>query len=506
MSETSKRREAKKYRAHGFGSLEKRGKMYVARWMVNGKRFTRSTGEHEISKAREKLAEFTKPYRIGNEIDALQAHEVKIKGRQAELQALVDERASLRIDQLFGVYKTLPECYGLGATHVRNYESILRDFAKWIEENRPNMVEARKVSRMAAREYADYLTKNRAISTRNVYISLLRRVWRTIMKKENMEREEGAAEMLRILEDDQPRARFDFNPWDDIERLSLVGREHSRRELTVEELKRVCGYVTGEMRTLFAIGIYTGMRLGDCVQLDWSEVDMIRRRISLVPRKTRKKSGMEVVIPIHNVLYDVLSETPEKKRRGAVMPECAKEYQESGAFHLKIKSIFKACGIETAWRGDDGKRARCDVGFHSLRHTFVSMAANAGASLELVRKIVGHTSRAMTRHYFHEDEAALRDTVAQLPDITGGGVLDVSGDVVAVDRSGPQMSENVARVCEDVRRFSVLERAEIVKAAIAGLSAEDLKEIRAALNFAQGERREDRPALAMSDKVEVIEK
>ena len=106
MSETSK---AKRYRAHGFGSLEKRGKMYVARWMVNGKRFTRSTGEHEISKAREKLEEFTRPYRIGNEIEALQAHEVKIKGREAELHALIEGRAALKVGQIFSVFKRMPE-------------------------------------------------------------------------------------------------------------------------------------------------------------------------------------------------------------------------------------------------------------------------------------------------------------------------------------------------------------------------------------------------------------
>lgn len=504
MSETSK---AKRYRAHGFGSLEKRGKMYVARWMVNGKRFTRSTGEHEIGKAREKLEEFTRPYRIGNEIDALQAHEVKIKGRQAELKALVDGRAALRIDQLFGVFRKLPACQGICERHVARYERVIRRFGDWVKENRPEITEARKVSRMAAREYADFLTANLAASSRNIIIRLLRHVWRSIMKKENLENEDGERSALRILEDKEPRARFDFNPWDDIESVSLIGREHSRRELTVEELKRVCDFVTGEMRTLFAIGIYTGMRLADCVLLDWGEVDMVRRRISTVPRKTRHKSGVAVVIPLHNVLFDVLNEIPTRKRRGEVLPELAAKYKKSQQyFSLKLNRIFKKCGIETTYHGEGCKRGRCDVGFHSLRHTFVSMAANAGASLELVRKIVGHTSRAMTRHYFHEDEAALRDTVAQLPDITGGGVLDVSGDVVAVDRSGPQMSENVARVCEDVRRFSVQERAEIVKAAIAGLSAEDLKEIRAALNFAQSERREDRPALAMSDKVEVIEK
>lgn len=474
----------KKYRAHGFGSLEKRGKKYIARWMVGGKRFTRSTGESEIGKARDKLEEFTKPYRIGNEIDALHAAEVKLKGYEAELQSAIDERPALRIDQLFGVFKLMPECQGHCQRHVERYERVLRRFADWIGEHRPEMAEARRVSRMAAREYAEYLSANLAVSSRNIIIRLLRHVWRSIMRKEHIEIEDGEKSALRILEDREPRARFEINPWDDIESVSLIGQEHSRRELTVEELKRVCGYVTGEMRTLFAIGIYTGLRLADCVLMEWGEVDLIRRRITLVPRKTRRKSGLAVVIPIHPVLFGVLSEVPEDQRRGRMLPECAKVYLKSQTyFSKKLHDVFKACGIETTWRWIEGKHARCDVGFHSLRHTFVSMAANAGASLDLVRKIVGYTTPAMTRHYFHADEGALRDTVAQLPDVTGGEIVEA---VPVAEDQGAKSSEAVSRVCGEVRRFAVRDRAEVVRAAVEGLSADEIEVLRKAFESFKG--------------------
>ena len=473
---TTEKSKRKKYRAHGNGSLERRGNMYIARWMVNGKRFTRSTGEHEINKAREKLEEFTRPYRIGSEIDALHANEAKIKGLEAEVKAIIESKAALRIDQLFSVFKLMPECQGLNARHVARYERILRKFNDWILEHKPEMIEARRVSRLAAREYAEFLSTRLAVSSRNIFIRLLRHVWRSIMKKENIENEERAKSPVRIFDDGETRARLEINPWDDIDNVPLVGQEHSRRELTVEELKRVCGYVTGEMRTLFAIGIYTGMRLADCVLLNWGEVDMVRRRISLVPRKTRRKSGLAVVIPIHPVLYGVLSEVGEDNRRGEVLPTCAAAYRKSdSSFSRKIKDVFKACGIETTWRGNDGKRARCDVGFHSLRHTFVSMAANAGASLDLVRKIVGHTSPAMTRHYFHADEGALRDTVSQLPDITGGSSPVVDVVEAEGENGGAELSELAARVCADVRRLSAAERVAVVRCAFEGMEREEMR-------------------------------
>ena len=490
MKAKDEKREAKKYRAHGFGSLEKRGKMYVARWMVNGKRFTRSTGEHEIGKAREKLEEFTRPYRIGNEIEALQAHEVKIKGREAELNALIEGKAALKVGQIFSVFKKMPECDGLSKRHIERYERVLSGLADWLEKNRPEMIEARKVSRMAARSYADYLSANFAVSTRNIYVRLLRYIWKSIMRKENLENEDGKNSALRILEDKEPRARIEINPWDDVENVSLVGKEHSRRELTIDELKRICAYVTGELRLLFAIGIYTGLRLGDCVLMDWGEIDLARRRITVIPRKTRRKSGMEVVIPIHNVLYGMLCETPEKLRRGRVLPSCAKEYiDEESRISKRIKDVFESCGIKTSWKCADGKKARCDVGFHSLRHTFVSMAANAGASLELVRKIVGHTSRTMTRHYFHEDEAALRDTVAQLPDVTGGAVAFASAgpgvvETVEVESCGSDRSTtgDVAQMCADVQRFAGADRVAVALAAFDGMGLKELERVRAAID------------------------
>jgi integrase len=63
-------------------------------------------------------------------------------------------------------------------------------------------------------------------------------------------------------------------------------------------------------------------------------------------------------------------------------------------------------------REHTGVRAVVEVGFHSLRHTFVSMQAEKGTSALLVQKIVGHGNPAMTQHYHHiSDEAAKSATL-----------------------------------------------------------------------------------------------
>lgn len=48
-----------------------------------------------------------------------------------------------------------------------------------------------------------------------------------------------------------------------------------------------------------------------------------------------------------------------------------------------------------------GKRAVIAVGFHSLRHTYVSLHAERGTPAAMIQNIVGHSNLAMTRHYTH---------------------------------------------------------------------------------------------------------
>lgn len=52
-------------RGKGSGTLVMRGKVWCARWTVEGKVFTRTTGTSDRRKAEAKLAEYTAPFRLG---------------------------------------------------------------------------------------------------------------------------------------------------------------------------------------------------------------------------------------------------------------------------------------------------------------------------------------------------------------------------------------------------------------------------------------------------------
>ncbi|MFZ4397534.1 MAG: tyrosine-type recombinase/integrase, partial [Kiritimatiellia bacterium] len=215
------------------------------------------------------------------------------------------------------------------------------------------------------------------------------------------------------------KAGLSGNPWADITRKTE--NRQSRRELTVEELNLICNQASGELQRLLVLGIYTGMRLGDCCTLRWSEVDLVRSIILRVPNKTARRKGSPVHIPIHPTLFAVLSKTPEKKRTGYVLAELAARYRHEDADVAKeIQRHLIACGIQVH-KDETGKgtskRAVVEVGFHSLRHSFVSLCRQSNAPLAVVEAIVGHSNPAMTRHYTHVGEVAAGATVALLPAI-----------------------------------------------------------------------------------------
>lgn len=398
MKDTHKRKHG---RGKGCGTLERRASgVYLARWTVDGKRYTQNTHTKDKAEAAAILAKLVEPFQLKDteaRLAVIQCHMDGIRGRLAEIER---NAPALKIADAWAAYLRAPDAPRLSNVRAAMFEARFRHFVDFMAQRYPEADELRKVTREQVAAFVATLA-GYAPDTANSHIRICRDVWRKL--------------------ESNPKAKLNGESvWDKVKYFR--GKCATRRALSHDELSRVCEYVKGEMRLLFAIGIYTGLRLGDCALLTWDCVDMARRIISLVPRKTAHASGLNVVVPLHPALYAMLEETPTDARRGYLIPDTAGLYKTNAQYlTVKIQQIFKDCGIKTNEPPTDGrgKRARVIVGFHSLRHTFVSMAANAGAPLALVQSIVGHTNAEMTRHYFHASEAALKSAVALLPNVTG---------------------------------------------------------------------------------------
>lgn len=384
----------RKRRGRGGGTLEKRGGCYLARWTVGGRRFSQSLHTADRREAERRLAEIVAPFNLATDAERLEHFAAKLDGTRRRMAEIEAAAPAVRIADAWDIYAESPERPETGEKYAEDCANRWRLFADYMAKHYPDAPELRQVTRQHAAAFmADY-GRTRSATTYNLFIQSARTLWRFMA--------------------DYPGAKIGGAgcPFDRIARRRL--NTVSRRALTADELVRVCNSTSGEMRLLFAIGIYTGLRLKDCALLTWGEIDMTRRLVVCTPHKTARL-GKVVTIPLHPALFAMLAETPEPRRRGQVLPSVAAAHSD-GTLANRIKRVFKGCGIETHAEPVNGRR-RCIVGFHSLRHTFVSMAANAGAPLAVVQRIVGHASPQMTAHYFHETTRALNAAVALLPNV-----------------------------------------------------------------------------------------
>ena len=355
-------------REKGMGNLqrEKSGR-WTMRVGIDGKRYCRSTRTKDRDRAERELQRFLAPFGLGEH--------------------------RLPLADVWFEYVKSPNRNELSRATLGGKRQVWMQFAKWMEHF---YLPVKDLGGITADMIAEYLACVRAevsASTYNGRVCILREIFRTLADKAGLE--------------DDPWKGVRLRPDD----------SHSRRELSMEELKRLLAAACKhgeEWHKLVLIGIYTGLRLGDCCRLDWSSVNAAQGVIQLVPEKTKRHHKRIVTIPVHPALGTALAS--ELASAGPVLPGIAEMYGRARwQVSHELTRIFRRANIVTSVRIEGRSRRTPEATFHSLRHTFVSFAANAGVPLHIVQSIVGHESTAMTRHYYHENIDALKSAVAAIP-------------------------------------------------------------------------------------------
>ena len=169
----------------------------------------------------------------------------------------------------------------------------------------------------------------------------------------------------------------------------------------------------------------TGLRLGDACLLRWDSVDLANEVIDVITRKT----GAQVVVPIFPRFRAVLeSALAEKKDDDEfVFPDAARLYKEKYSTLIRMGKMLFARALFadetkrynandllrlTRQKREAGKSASL-YGWHSIRATFVTLALMHNVPIEMVRRIVGHTTADMTMVYFRPTKLIVAETLRQ---------------------------------------------------------------------------------------------
>lgn len=196
----------------------------------------------------------------------------------------------------------------------------------------------------------------------------------------------------------------------------------SRRVFTLPELSAVLSVADDEWRTMIYFGLYTGQRLGDIAGLTWANVDLHKREIRLVTRKTGKRLILPIAPPLQHFLEGLSSsdahDEPLHPRAFAILQ---KQNGKTGHLSNHFADLLAAAGLreKKAHRstgvGRGGNRDKGGLSFHSLRHTAVSLLKEAGIPAAVVMELIGHDSEQMSEHYTHVGSEALRKAAEALP-------------------------------------------------------------------------------------------
>lgn len=200
---------------------------------------------------------------------------------------------------------------------------------------------------------ADAIKRKAAPATVNRKLAILRRVARLAQRQWNWL--------------DQPLG----------DRITLLPGEKQRHIfLTREGVSSLARHASASVRDAILMASLSGLRRGELLALTPED----RRDDSLVLNDT--KNGRPRVVPLP--------------------PQAMK-------ISLPIK--LSPDGLEWGFREARRKAGLHAVRFHDLRHTYASWLVQSGASLTVVRDLLGHSSLAVTSRYAHLAHEHLRDAV-----------------------------------------------------------------------------------------------
>jgi integrase len=188
----------------------------------------------------------------------------------------------------------------------------------------------------------------------------------------------------------------------------------SEREIfTQDEVQRMLKVAPSlEWQTLILLGYFIGARLTDCVKMKWENVQPEQGVIIYEQQKTAKK----VIVPMHYHVIEHFKYIATFGTTGFLCPKLAG--RGTGGKHglsEAFKRIVIKAGIDPGVVKGKGIRNFTKRTFHSLRHSFNSVLANAGVADEVRMKLTGHSSKEMNTRYTHLQVATLKNAVTTMP-------------------------------------------------------------------------------------------
>jgi integrase len=180
-----------------------------------------------------------------------------------------------------------------------------------------------------------------------------------------------------------------------------VADDEQIRYLRPDEALRLRQALAGRPALLQAavlLSLNLGLRRGELFAMDWANVDMERKTVTVLA--SHSKGNSTRTVPLNDEALSVLTAMRAKSATGLVF--------------VSPRTKGKFVHMEVAWGALTKAAALPDFRWHDMRHDFASQLVMRGVPLYTVQKLLGHANARMTQRYAKLAPGTLADAVKLL--------------------------------------------------------------------------------------------
>ena len=277
------------------------------------------------------------------------------------------------------------------ASTVTAKQSILTNhLLPYIGAKRLDAVNPEDVARLK------YQLRARSPKTVNNVLTVWSAVYTTAVDLGVVERRPCAIPLLRV-----PKATAAFHDFAEYARLVEAARQESTLAVVIVRL-----------------GGDAGLRCGEILALDWSDVDLPQRQLTIARSDWRghvagTKSGRVRYIPLTRQLAAALQMHRHLRGSRVVCQSDGRPLTQMIVYGT-VRRAARRAGVTR-------------YGVHMLRHTFCSHLAMRGAPARAIQELAGHQDLGTTQRYMHLSPAAIASAIRLLD---GDGLETAIGENV----------------------------------------------------------------------------
>ena len=163
---------------------------------------------------------------------------------------------------------------------------------------------------------------------------------------------------------------------------------------------------------VFSITAFLGIRAGDLVNLQFSNIDWANGSINIVQQKTGRPVNLPLIDEVKFPLIDYLKNArPQSDDSDYILISAYAPYTRYKCT-TSIWRIISRC-VERAGFDDHGRHR----GPHALRHSLATNLLNENVPLSAISNILGHSNTRTTEIYIGVDEKNLKELSLEVEDV-----------------------------------------------------------------------------------------